>query len=138
MICILKNIKNISINSTKACNTDKVCNNIVVNDITSSQSTYENTTEVKKKYESNKEQYNNDTITWKYGTCLVVGDSMLRQIDETRMSRKFNLRVRSFPRAKISDMYHYLIPILNKKPDYIVLHVGTDDAVDAEASVIVD
>ena len=63
---------------------------------------------------------------------------MLRQIDETRMSRKFNLRVRSFPRAKISDMYHYLILILNKKPDYIVLHVGTDDAVDAEASVIVD
>ena len=44
--------------------------------------------------------------------------------------------MRPFPGAKISDIYHYLIPI--KKPDYIVLHVGENDTVDTEASVIVD
>ena len=67
---------------------------------------------------------NNDAITGKHGTCLVVGDSMLRHIDETRMPRKFNGKVRPFPGVKISDKYSYLIPILNKKPDYIVFHVG--------------
>ena len=59
-------------------------------------------------------------------------------INETRMQRKFNVKVRPVPGAKICDMYHYLIPILNKKPDYIILHVVTSDAVDTEASVIVD
>ena len=38
--------------------------------------------------------------------------------------------------AKISDMYYYLIPILNKKPDYNMLHVGTNDVVETEAIVI--
>ena len=45
--------------------------------------------------------------------------------------------MRQFPGAKINDMYHYFISILNKKPDYIVLLVGIK-AVDIESSVIVD
>ena len=31
------------------------------------------------------------TKPWPRGTCLVTGDSMLSYIDETRMSRKFNV-----------------------------------------------
>ena len=57
-----------------------------------------------KTYEGNKEKGDDDSITWKHGTCLVVGDSMLWHIDKTRMSRKFNVKVRPFPVAKISDM----------------------------------
>ena len=50
------------------------------------------------------------TKAWLRGTCLVTGDSMLSYIDETRMSRKFNVRVRSFPGAKTDDMFYYLVP----------------------------
>lgn len=53
------------------------------------------------------------------------------------MSRNFNIKVRQFPGENINDMYHYFISILNKKPDYTVLHVGIK-AVDTESSVIVD
>ena len=35
--------------------------------------------------------------------------------------------VESFASATISDMSHYLKPTLGKKPDQIVLHVGTND-----------
>ena len=35
------------------------------------------------------------------------------------MSRKFNVKARTFPDVKISDMYRHLIPILNKKLDRI-------------------
>ena len=63
---------------------------------------------------------------------------MLRYMDETHMSRKFHVKVKLFPGGKISDMHHYLIPILIKKPDYIVLHAGTNDVVNTEVSVIVD
>ena len=37
-----------------------------------------------------------------------------------------------------SDMYDYVIHILNKKPNYIVLQGGTNDAVDTEATIFVD
>ena len=33
-----------------------------------------------------------------------------------------------FPGAKIKHMYHYAIPSLEKKPENITLHLGTNDA----------
>ena len=52
---------------------------------------------------------------------------MVASIGECKMSRKHLIKVRSFPGATCSDMYHYLVPILEKQPDYVILHVGTDD-----------
>ena len=57
-------------------------------------------------------------------------DSMLNYIDGTRMSKKFNVKVRSFPGAKTNDMFHYLVPLLEKDPEHVILHVGTNDSVD--------
>ena len=48
------------------------------------------------------------TKKWPKMTYLVTGESMLGHIDETRMSRKFKLKVRPFPGAKTEDMFHYL------------------------------
>ena len=62
---------------------------------------------------------------------------MLGHIDETRMYRKLNVKVRPFPGAKKEDIFHYLVPLLEKMPDYVILHVGTNDAMDYEASAIV-
>ena len=92
--------------------------------------------------EKNESINNNDTDgvktkPWPKGTCLVTGDSMLGHIDETRMSRKFKVKVRPFPGAKTEEMFHYLVPLLEKMPDYVIHHVGTNDAIDYEASDIV-
>ena len=35
--------------------------------------------------------------------------------------------VKSFAGATTSDMSHYVKPTLNKKPDQIILHAGTND-----------
>ena len=89
------------------------------------------------------ESINNDytdrvkTKTWPKRTCLVVGDSMLEHIDETRMSRKFKVKVRPFSGAKTEDMLDYLVPLPEKMSDYVILHVGTNNAIDYEASDIV-
>ena len=74
---------------------------------------------------------------WTRGTCLVTGDSMLSYIDETRMSRKFNVKVRPFPGAKTDDMFYYLVPLLEDNPGYVILHVGTNDDVDHQSSDII-
>ena len=47
---------------------------------------------------------------------------------ESKMSFRRNIKVRFFPGARIQDMYYYLVPLLRKRPDKIILHVGTNDA----------
>ena len=92
--------------------------------------------------ETNESIYNSDTDrvktkTWMWGTCLVTGDSLLGHIDETRMSRKFKVKVQPFPGAKTEGMFHYLVSLLEKMPDYFILHVGTNVTMDYEVSDIV-
>ena len=41
---------------------------------------------------------------------------------------KFRSEVRFFSGARIQAMCYYLVPLLRKRPDKIVLHVGTSDA----------
>ena len=77
------------------------------------------------------------TKDWPRGTCLVTGDSTLRFIDEARMLRKFNVKVRSFHGAKTDDMFQYLVQLLEKNPDYVMLHDGTNDAVDHQSNNII-
>ena len=58
---------------------------------------------------------------------LIATDSIFNQIDEKRLSRKYNIKVRSFSSATIENMYWYLHPWLKKEPDYLLLHVGTNN-----------
>ena len=44
------------------------------------------------------------------------------------MSRNRKIKVRYFPGSKIEDMYHHAIPLLEKKPENLILHLGTNDA----------
>jgi len=52
----------------------------------------------------------------------------LNGIDSNGLSTKSNqVFVRNFPGAMTQDMIDFAKPIINKKPDAIVLHVGTND-----------
>ena len=65
------------------------------------------------------------------GTCLIAGDSMLARIEENRLkSGKHMIKVRYFPSACTDDMFDYMKPLLRKLLDYIILHIGTNDALD--------
>ena len=44
------------------------------------------------------------------------------------MSFRRNIKVRFFPGTRIQDMCQYLVPLLLKRSDKIILHVGTNDA----------
>ena len=58
---------------------------------------------------------------------------------EKRLCRKGKLvKVRPFPGAKIEDMYHYIVPLIEKKPDNIILHCGSNNSMRNEAQDTVD
>ena len=63
---------------------------------------------------------------------------MIAGIDESKMSSKRLIKVRSFPGATCSDIYHYLVPILEKKADHVILHVATNNVAHYEGTEIVD
>ena len=55
------------------------------------------------------------------------------------MSFRRNIKVRFFPGAIIQDRYHYLVPLLRKQPDKIILHVGgTNDALHIKADEMLE
>ena len=75
-----------------------------------------------------------DTVLWPPNTVLITGSSMLQGVNEKRMSRKLNVKVRPHPGASIRDLYDHLNALLRKKPKYLILHVGTNDAANINTS----
>ena len=54
---------------------------------------------------------------------------MVNGIDEKRLSQKYgNVKVFHFSDARIEGLSHYIVTIIKNKPDYLILHVGTNDA----------
>ena len=73
---------------------------------------------------------------WPKNTILIATDSMFNQIDENRLSKKYNVKVRAFSGATIENMYWYLQPLLAKEPDYLLLHVGSNNCLTHTADEI--
>ena len=59
---------------------------------------------------------------------LIVVDSIMSLLRESKMSFKGNIKSRFFPGTRIPDMYNYLLPLLCKRLDKIIFHVRTNDA----------
>ena len=74
-----------------------------------------------------------DSSRWPRDTILIAGDSMIGGIHE-KMSKTYNVKVRSHPGATTRDMRDHLNALLRKKPSHLILHAGTNDAVDINTS----
>ena len=60
-------------------------------------------------------------------------------IDENRLTNgKHKVKVRYFPGARTDDMYDYMKPPLRTLSDYIILHIGTNDALNNTLREILD
>ena len=75
---------------------------------------------------------------WPENTILITGSSILCGLDEHRMNNKFNVKVRPHPGANIRDMYDHIAPHLRKRPAYIFLHIGSNDAPCKSSNLILD
>ena len=77
---------------------------------------------IKETAETNKEFH------WPSSTCPIVGDSMVNGIDEKKLQKHGSVKVFYFSGARINDMNQHLMPIFTKRPDYLILHVRTNNA----------
>ena len=58
---------------------------------------------------------------------MIAGDSILKNLKGYLMSRTKSVKVCSFPGATTQDMEYFLKPLMNREPNHIVLHVGTNN-----------
>ena len=61
---------------------------------------------------------------------LIVGDSMTKFIKPNKLSRKHHVQSYSFAGAKIEDMNDFVKPLLRRRPDKVIVHVGTNNVKD--------
>ena len=70
----------------------------------------------------------NKQPTWKKYTTLIMGDSILSGFCEYEMPRRKMIKEWTFPGVTISNMKLFAVSLLKKKPDKVIVYVGTNDA----------
>ena len=75
--------------------------------------------ETVKRNENEREDTKDSDDTAKY-TILITGDSMLCGIEEKRLPKQFNVKVRPHQGANICDMYDHINPYLRKKQNTLL------------------
>ena len=63
------------------------------------------------------------------GACVILGNSILSGILEENLSNELPVKVRGFPGATVEGLQHHALAIIWKKPKFIILHAGANDAV---------
>ena len=63
---------------------------------------------------------------------------MVNGIDEKKLQKHGDVKVFYFSGARINDMNHHLMPIIAKLPDYLIHHVGANDATTNTSRKIID
>ena len=79
-----------------------------------------------------------DEAVLEKGTFLVTGDWILTGLRESKMSKPRLIKVRYFPGARILEMFFYLVPLLYKNPDKMILHIVTNDSTFYRAAEIME
>ena len=78
-------------------------------------------------------------IKWPKGTVAIAGDSVMSGIrEELLKTDKHNVKVRFFRGGTIEDMDDNIKPILKREQDYVILHVGTNNATNLTTRDILD
>ena len=78
-------------------------------------------------------EYANASSTSSTSRTIIAGDSMVKHLNGYKMSaRNVKIQVSTFPGCSTLDMGDYLKPIIRKKPEKLVIHVGTNSLRESE------
>lgn len=58
---------------------------------------------------------------------VIIGDSMTKYIQGDKLARNHNVKSMSFSGATVEDTNDFIKPVLRRKPQKVILHVGTNN-----------
>ena len=122
---------NVQNTSNKPLTANKIVqeNCLSINNVQNSSNTYTNVNELEKSFNRNtiKEKPVNTPPPVK--NVFIVGDSIVNGVNPNRFKdcKNLNISVKPFGGSTSRDMLDYIKPIVRKRPDILVVHVGTND-----------
>ena len=69
---------------------------------------------------------------------IIEGNSIVKDMKGWMMSRNKLVKVHSFSGTNTIDVESFLVPLLNKKPDHLILHAGTNDLAYSNANQVAE
>ena len=60
-------------------------------------------------------------------SVIIVGDSIVKHLTGPGISKKNNIKIKTNPGATTEDIIDYIKPSIRKKPDFLLVHSGTND-----------
>ena len=81
---------------------------------------------------------NSEDCPWPKGTIYITGDSVVSGLKPGLLFQKHKVKVKSYSVANVRDMHGNIKPILRHKTEYIILHVGTNNALKLPPIEILD
>ena len=81
---------------------------------------------------------NSEDCPWSKGTLYIAGGSIVSGLQPDLLSQKHKVKVKSFSAANFRNMHDNIRRILRHKPEYIILYVGTNDALKLPPNEILD
>ena len=83
------------------------------------------------KYDSKVEKIVEDQV-------VIVGDSIVKNIDPRGLSKKSKTLVKSYSGARCEDMLDFVKPVARRRPERIIIHSGTNGLWSNETNHIVE
>lgn len=71
-------------------------------------------------------------------SIYIASDSILNQVDGDRLSRTFDIKVKSLGGCTIQRMISHLPEIIESKPDHVIYHIGTNDVVNKTSDEVLE
>ena len=72
-------------------------------------------------------KHNNYNKKEKYKNAVIIGDSMLNNINSRGLSKSKKVSVSNFPSGTSKDILDEVEDILKTQPDTLIVHAGTND-----------
>ena len=66
---------------------------------------------------------------------IIIGDSLLNGLEEKKMKRNHDIKIRPHPGASSLDISDHIRPVLRRNPDCIIVHAGTNDITKREDTI---
>ena len=60
-------------------------------------------------------------------SVIIVGDSMVKHVTGPGISKKNNIKIKTNPGTTTGNIIDYIKPSIGKKPDFLLVHSGTND-----------
>ena len=81
---------------------------------------------------------NSEDYPWHKGTICIIVDSVVSGLQSGLLSQKLKVTMINFSGVSVRDIHDNIKPILRSKSEYIILHVGTNDAINLPPNEILD